>query len=45
MEYEWFLHGAEGKEAIPKHNVIGRKANEEAGYLEYLGQISRMIEL
>lgn len=45
MEYEWFLCGAEKKEAILKHSVIGQKANEEAGYQEYLAQIYRMIEL
>lgn len=45
MEYEWFLRGAKGKEKIPKHSVIGRKANEEAGYWDYLHQIYREIDL
>lgn len=45
MEYEWFMRGAKSKEAIPKHSVIGIKANEEAGYQEYLAQISHLIEL
>ncbi len=45
MEYEWFLHGAEGKEEIPKHHIIGEEANEAAGYQEYLGQIYRSIAL
>ena len=39
MEYEWFLHGADQKEKIPKHAVIGREANEKAGYWEYLEQV------
>lgn len=45
MEYEWFLRKADQKEAIPKHSVIGRRANEEAGYQEYLKQICCLIEL
>ena len=39
MEYEWFLRRAEQKEKIPKHSVIGREANEKAGYWEYLKQV------
>lgn len=45
MEYEWLLHGAETKEAIPKHHVIGREANENAGYWDYLKEIDCEIEL
>ncbi len=44
MEYEWFLHGAEGKEPIPKHAIIGEEANKNAGYQEYLDQIIARIE-
>lgn len=38
-EYEWFLMKAEDKCALPKNGVLGRKANVEAGYTEYLDQI------
>lgn len=44
MEYEWFLHGAEKKEKLVKHDVIGREANIAAGYEEYLKQIYRSVE-
>lgn len=39
MEYEWFVRGAEGKLPLEKHEIIGEKANAEAGYTEYLEQI------
>jgi len=45
MEYEWYLHGASGKEPIPKHDIIGIEANQEAGYQVYLNQIVKRIEL
>lgn len=43
MEYEWFLRGAEGKEKLQKHTVIGIEANEKAGYGEYLRQVQMRI--
>ena len=43
MEYEWYLHQAEFKEKIPKHDVIGEEANRKAGYHEYLAQIKRQV--
>lgn len=43
MEYEWYLHRAEDKEKIPKHDVLGEEANRNAGYLEYLAQIKRRV--
>lgn len=43
MEYEWYLHQADYKEEIAKHNVIGEKANQDAGYQKYLGQIKKRI--
>ena len=43
MEYEWYLHQAEYKEKISKHDVIGEEANRKAGYYEYLAQIKRRV--
>lgn len=43
MEYEWYLHGADTKEKIPKHSVIGEEANRDAGYHEYLAQIRKRV--
>ena len=43
MEYEWYLCKSPGKMALKKHEVIGRKENEKAGYCEYLDQIAVMI--
>ena len=43
MEYEWYLNRAACKEPIPKHDVIGEKANEQAGYQVYLSQIRKRI--
>lgn len=43
MEYEWYLHQAEHKEKIPKHDIIGEEANRNAGYHEYLAQIKKRI--
>lgn len=45
MEYEWFLRKADQKIKLPKHEILGREANEKAGYHEYLGQIRKVIEL
>lgn len=45
MEYEWYLRRAVKKEPVGKHGIIGRQANEAAGYQEYLKQIYRSIEL
>ena len=44
MEYEWYLHKNEQKEKVAKHDIIGTKANEEAGYYEYLSQVKRQIK-
>ncbi|HJA93711.1 MAG TPA: DUF1792 domain-containing protein [Candidatus Eisenbergiella merdipullorum] len=44
MEYEWFLRKAVKKEPIPKHSIVGEKANRKAGYEEYLSQIVCYIE-
>lgn len=44
MEYEWYLRGAQKKEPVPKHSVVGEEANREAGYEEYLSQIVCWIE-
>lgn len=43
MEYEWFLSGAQKKERLAKHELIGTVANEQAGYFEYLSQIKKRI--
>lgn len=43
MEYEWYLKKVKQKEPIPKHDVVGRSANEENGYQEYLKQIKKII--
>lgn len=43
MEYEWYLHQAEWKEEVAKHNIIGEKANQDAGYHEYLAQIKKRV--
>lgn len=43
LEYEWFLHKDNQKGEIKKHSVIGVRANEEAGYFEYLSQIKKQI--
>ena len=44
MEYEWYLHKNEQKEEVGKHSIIGIKANEEAGYHEYVSQIKKQIK-
>ncbi|MCH5261455.1 MAG: DUF1792 domain-containing protein [Lachnospiraceae bacterium] len=44
MEYEWYLKQTKLKEPIPKHDVVGEKANEEAGYGEYLKQIKQYVK-
>lgn len=43
LEYEWYLSNAEEKIKIKKNNIMGIKANEEAGYGEYLMQIKKRI--
>jgi len=43
MEYEWYLHRAEGKEKLEKHDIVGEEANKEAGYDAYLAQIRKRI--
>ncbi len=43
MEYEWFLKKTAGKATIPKHDIVGREANERAGYESYLKQIKYQI--
>ena len=43
LEYEWYIRGDKNKGVIPKNNVIGFEANEEAGYYEYLSQIKERI--
>lgn len=45
MEYEWYLQRADNKPKLRKHGILGREANEAAGYLEYLSQITAKIEL
>ena len=44
MEYEWYLHHADKKEKVPKHDIIGEKANLEAGYDRYLSQIKKRVK-
>ena len=44
MEYEWYIHQAKKKEKIPKHDIIGEKANINAGYQNYLSQIKQRVE-
>ncbi|MCH5248447.1 MAG: DUF1792 domain-containing protein [Lachnospiraceae bacterium] len=44
MEYEWYLHKADKKEKIPKHDVIGEEANKNAGYHKYLSQIKHRVK-
>lgn len=44
MEYEWFLQQAQDKMPVKKHELIGREANEQAGYQEYLEEIKTVID-
>lgn len=44
LEYEWYLRGVPGKMKLKKHEVIGKKENERAGYCEYLNQIMVMVQ-
>ncbi len=39
MEYEWFLRKASGKMPLEKHKILGKEANEAAGYKEYVSQV------
>ena len=43
-EYEWYLMQAEGKVKLRKHQIIGKEANQQAGYEEYLEQIKVYLE-
>lgn len=43
MEYEWYLRGAQAKEKIPKHEIVGEEANWNAGYHAYLSQIQHRV--
>ncbi|WMC91690.1 GT-D fold domain-containing glycosyltransferase [Kineothrix sp. MB12-C1] len=43
MEYEWYLKGAELKEALEKHNYLTVEENLQAGYTEYINEISHRI--
>ena len=43
MEYEWYLQKADKKVPVQKHEVIGEKANVEAGYTLYLEQIKERV--
>ncbi len=45
MEYEWYLRKADSKTEIEKHKIIGKEANQKAGYMEYLQQIIANTEL
>lgn len=44
LEYEWYLRRAADKVEIRKNSVTGRKADEEAGYFEYLSQVRERIQ-
>ena len=44
MEYEMYLMKATKKVPIFKHRIVGDKANREAGYDKYLGEIIRTIK-
>ncbi len=43
MEYEWYVNKTDGKVPLAKHNIIGQRANEEAGYESYLKEIKYQI--
>ncbi|MDE6184466.1 MAG: GT-D fold domain-containing protein [Lachnospiraceae bacterium] len=43
LEYEWYLHKDVQKEKVKKHSIIGRVANEEAGYYAYLSEVKEWI--
>ena len=43
MEYEWYLRKSTEKEMLEKHSVVGKEANEKAGYCQYLDQIVARI--
>lgn len=44
MEYEWFLMKANTKVKIPKHKVVGKEENLNAGYKKYWEEIQVIIE-
>ena len=44
MEYEWYLHKAAGKEPVKKHSVVGKEANEQAGFQQYLQEITAVVK-
>lgn len=43
MEYEWYLQKADKKVPVKKHEIIGEKANVDAGYMLYLEQIKERV--
>ncbi len=43
MEYEWYLQKADKKVPVEKHEIIGEKANIDAGYTLYLNQIKGKV--
>lgn len=44
-EYEWFLLKSEEKIPLPKHQIHDIEANRAAGYLKYLSEIEKWIEI
>lgn len=44
MEYEWFLMKAKNKVKIPKHEIVGKEANLNAGYEKYWSEVKVIIE-
>lgn len=44
MEYEWYLQKADKKVPILKHEIVGEKENQEAGYMQYLAQIKERVD-
>jgi glycosyltransferase family protein len=44
MEYEWYLSRAAGKTAIAKHDIVSEEQNQEAGFHEYLRQITVRLD-
>lgn len=43
MEYEWYVRRSPGKCKLEKHEVIGKEANQAAGYEMYLEQVKVYI--
>ena len=44
LEYEWFLRRAADKIEIRKNSVMGKTADEQAGYHEFLLQVKERIQ-